>query len=609
MRGSKVRRSGQIERSVSERLEDRVVLSASHDLAMVGLTYDKVDGFGAYMAELDWRSDRSVTGDVYIPSNSGPQGPSPTAIGDLIDGAGGASRAVMLTSDYDTRIGSRFIAGEGYPLGWLGGWNDDGSGAEIAAVVERSSDAVASDLSGNWVLQFTQLIDGQVYTRHGTLVLNSVGGFFSFAIGAFGDPTYGGEGFEYSVAPDHGRLDFAFGGGGGGTIYVSEDKSVLLLADLDTSDGDVWMGCAIRQAVQATDADFVGSYRFGVLADGEFTTNLIGGPAAAWRVDLANDNTYTIYQLADADSGDVGTAVGSGTWTSESGFATLVDGDSGLQTLLKLSGNGSTAQMIGFTSTADHASEKPMALGVRIVPDSPVGNDTVLVSGVFDAMNDALVYDLRTGTDTWSVVDIDRYALGDQLGVSPADIEAFKASDGRLVVAITTDDGLFTAERDEGGFWRGTNRTTNLTGAENITSTVTTFTDKVGKSYVAGLTQAGEVVTYVFDPAAQGGAGGWSYTNLSDSQLTPKGEPTPAFVGPLMSYVTSWNGLNIVGLDSAGRVQAVWTGDGGKVWHSANLSDLTGAPTLASTLGSRLTTWGGISIDGLNPAGQVVSVR
>lgn len=608
MRFMSVRKGGRFDRSVCEGLENRVVLTASHDLAVVGLTFDNVDGFSAYMAELDWRSDRSVTGDLYVPSDSGPQGPSPTPIADLINGAAGSSRALMLNGDYDTRFGARFIPDEGYSLGWLGGAMNDGSSAELAAVVERSDDAVASDLFGTWVLQFTQVKGSNVYTRHGTLSLNSTGGFFSLALGAFNDPPFTGEGFEYSGTPDNGRLDFDFGAGGSGTFYVSKDKSILLVADLDTSDGDMWMGYAMRQDVGATVEGVAGSYRIGVLADGDATVQLLDGPAAAWQVDLAADGTYQALGLADVDAGDSGSVISTGIWTLDNGLVTLLEADSGLDIGLKISDNGSTAQLIQFRVVADNVFERPMGIATRVMPDTAVGQDSILISGVFDAMGEPRVYDLRTGSDSWSVVDVDRYALGAQLGASPADIEAWKASDGRLLAAITTDDGLFVAERDAGGFWRGSNLTSGISGAENITSTITAFTDKVGKSYVAGVVESGEVVVYVFDPTAQNGDGQWSYVNLSDSQLTPKNETTPVFVGPLMSYVTSWNGLNIVGLDASGKLQAVWTGDGGKIWHSANLSNLTGAPTLASGLGSRLTPWGGISIDGLNPAGETISV-
>ncbi|VAX41862.1 hypothetical protein MNBD_PLANCTO03-1896, partial [hydrothermal vent metagenome] len=322
---------------------------------------------------------------------------------------------------------------------------------------------------------------------------------------------------------------------------------------------------------------------------------------------------FEMYEIEAADKGDFSELAASGPWTQGNGVVTLTDTDTGIRFVLTLSSTGSSGFVSQLIQQSPTITERPMAIVTRIAPD-PSDLGTVLAAGIFDKDGNPVVFDLREASDSWSVVDVERYAMDDLafaptdgLGANPADIEAFEASDGRLLAAITTDDGLFAMQRDEAGFWRLRNLTDSLTGADNITSTITIFTDNNGTSYVAGTTGAGEMVTYVFDPTANNGEGAWSYTNISVEQLAPKNQTTPVFVGPLISYVTAWNGLNIAGLDADGNIQAVWSGDGGTVWNASNLSTITGAPAMASGLTAYLTDWQGINIIGLDADGQVLA--
>ncbi|HZW10069.1 MAG TPA: hypothetical protein VFF69_09205 [Phycisphaerales bacterium] len=594
-----------------EQFEPRVVLAASHDLALVALTYDSADGFAPYLAELDWESDRSISGDMFVPGATAPQGPSPTTLSDLVNGAGGALRPLFREGDYDSTIGARIEPSADFPAGWIAGTKDDGSGAVFAAVVERAPSVTTEELAGTWTYQAVRLVGSNVYTYHGGFTsFNGVGGFIGFGVGAVGDdadPTYPGEGFEFVGAPERGRLSISLSGDDSAVFYVNRDKSMMLFADLDEDGGDLWIGVFMRQHTEVAENDLAGSYRGGLLADGEFTSELFGGPSAAWRLDLNANGTYRTFDLAAVDSGVPGSPLSQGAWQLQSGLAVLTDSTTGVETTLKLSDNDSSLILMQFRVASDNIFERPMGLFTRIAPDAEVEYGTTVVAGIFDAEGVPLVFDLREEDDAWSVVDLDRYALGEALGANAADVEAFQASDDRLVAIITTDDGVFAAERDGSDFWRAVNLTERIDDAENIVGTITVFTDKAGKSQVAGLTDSGEMVTYVFDPAAQGGVGEWSYLNLSDEYLTPQGEATPVFVGPLMSYVTDWNGLNIAGLDADGDIVAVWSGNGGAEWHAANLTSIINAPPMTSGLSAYLTGWGGINIVGLNSSGRVVA--
>lgn len=606
------RGSGFHGRPVAEGLEARVLLSEARELAVVGLTYDATDGFAPYFAELEWREDRTVTGDMYVPGATGPQGPTPTPLTDLINGPSGALRSFFSGDDFERAWGARVEPDSDYPGGWILGADGAGSLGEMAFVVERSVDVTAADLVGEWVFQFTRMTSTAVYTYHSIVSssFNATGGFFALGRGANvtpPDPDYLGEAFQYVGASDRGRFNIVLASGGDqGVLFVSRDRSVVLFADLDERDGDTWMGVLLRPGVALERQDVAGSYRVGALAEGARTLSLLEGPTGSWRVDLDEDGSFEVFDLDAADSGSPGEAALTGTWTVSGSVATLTDAEGDVEVGLRLSSNGASAQLTHFRYLRDGLYERPMGFVTRIAPDADV-DDTTLVSGIFDAEGRPLVFDLRLQGDAWSVVDLDRYALGDRLGAAPADIEAFAASDGRIIAMITTDEGLFAVERDGAGYWRASNLTAAVAGAENIVSTVTVFTDRRGVSHVAGLTGAGEVVTYTFDPGAQQGRGAWSYLNISDTHLTPQGEATPLFVGPLISYVTSWNGLNIAGLDADGNIRAVWSGNGGLEWHAANLTAITHAPPMTSGLTAYLTDWGGINIVGLNSGGRVVA--
>lgn len=607
-----------------ESLEARIVLASAHNLAVVGMTYNPTDGYVPYASEIVWADDRSMTGETSIAGEDGPGDPAPINLTDLVQGPHGAVIPFFKTDPFaDRPLGARFIAGEGYPAGWLLGSKgaDATAKADFAAVVERASDAKIADLIGAWSFQITHIEQSGVYTRNGQATFNAGGGFFSLATGATGDPFWAGEGFEFDGDPDHGRFDIGLGSGDGAVMYMSADKSMLLIADLDGRDGDTWMGVGLRQGFELTTAEIAGSYRVGVLYEGQDLvegSNMSdlddGRPAATSRIDLSADGSFKLYELADADKLDFGSPSSTGSWTASSGVVTLTDARTGIDMVIRLSENGATGYVLQFNQSESGLTERPMSVVTRIAPDSTEGLDTVFSAAILDKDGVPLLFDLREKADSWSVVDFDRYGLPDlafpadaALGASPGDIESFQASDGRVLAAITTDDGLYAVERDEAGFWRMRNLTSTLPDAENIVSAITVFEDRPGVSYVAGLTDAGDMVTYTFDPDAKSGDDAWAYANLSTEQLEPQGENTPVFVGPLMSYVTSWNGLNIAGLAADGSIQAVWTGNGGKVWHASNLSTITGAPPMASGLTAYLTSWGGINIVGLDADGQVLA--
>jgi hypothetical protein len=159
---------------------------------------------------------------------------------------------------------------------------------------------------------------------------------------------------------------------------------------------------------------------------------------------------------------------------------------------------------------------------------------------------------------------------------------------------------LFTEASN--GTWTFRNLTSE-TGGAVVTGKMTVFTSTDGVVHAAGLTSNGHLVVY----RETGPGAAWEFRDLTTQDLQVRGLTTPAFVGDLTSYVTSWNGLNIVGLDSGGKIQVVWWAPGidQGLWTASNLSDITGAPTLTGGLTVYLTSWQATNIVGITQDGHV----
>jgi cyclophilin family peptidyl-prolyl cis-trans isomerase len=177
----------------------------------------------------------------------------------------------------------------------------------------------------------------------------------------------------------------------------------------------------------------------------------------------------------------------------------------------------------------------------------------------------------------------------------------FDPATGQQGAVGPSAQGMILFTRSAAGTWSFTNLSTT-TGGEAVAGTITVFKSTDNLMHAAGVTASGDVVVY-----HQTAGGQWVYRNISDDDLTVRGLSTPQFVGSLTSYVTSWNGLNIVGLDSTGEMQVVWWAPGidSGLWTTSNLSDITGAPRLTGGLTVYLTSWQATNIVGITQDGHV----
>lgn len=204
----------------------------------------------------------------------------------------------------------------------------------------------------------------------------------------------------------------------------------------------------------------------------------------------------------------------------------------------------------------------------------------------------------------WTVVDLNLKTGTSGNARSP--VTWVDPKDGRTYAAAISDDGLLLYRNVGGTAWTVRNLNQELPGVEEISSSLTVFVAQGRLVYLAGLTADGDMMLFNQNGAASGGEFRWAGRNLSDTDLAGRGQDTPAFESTLSSYVTSWNGLNIVGLDANGDVQGVWWAPGQTSWQVSNLSDLTGAPPMQGSLAPYLTAWNAINLAGTDADGNVI---
>jgi hypothetical protein len=193
------------------------------------------------------------------------------------------------------------------------------------------------------------------------------------------------------------------------------------------------------------------------------------------------------------------------------------------------------------------------------------------------------------------------------VGTPVSDILTWTDSkDGQTYAAVATDSGLvlFTRSADR-ATWTSRDLTAEIAGAEAIAGDISVFGARDGMVYIVGYTADGDMVIFRQDGTGAAGAYGWSFRNISETDLTPRGFTTPRFAGGVVSFVTRWNAMNIAGLDDQGRVRAVWTTPGMDHWRSDDLSASSGAPEMAGQLAVFLTPWGGINLAGTDQSGAL----
>ena len=206
-----------------------------------------------------------------------------------------------------------------------------------------------------------------------------------------------------------------------------------------------------------------------------------------------------------------------------------------------------------------------------------------------------------------------RRNLGTEIGAPSAITDVLTwvdPKDGLFYGAYTSSFQLVVLTRSADGVWAFDDITSGLTSGRGggipvaviPTTAITQFVSaeatgsRVG---IAGITANGGMVAF-----EQQQDGRYSFRNIS-TDLALGGFATPQLTD-LISYRTSWDSWHLAGIDPSGDIISVWISPSTFTqWRLDNLSDVTGAPPLAGGLNAILTSWDGINLTGLDAAGNV----
>ncbi len=180
-------------------------------------------------------------------------------------------------------------------------------------------------------------------------------------------------------------------------------------------------------------------------------------------------------------------------------------------------------------------------------------------------------------------------------------------NDGLTYAAAVTDDGLVLLRLGLDGEWTVRILTSELAGSIAPDRLLTHFISTDGIVVLVGVAQDRRMVAFQQTVAADGAGNPlWTFVNISDDHLTPQGMATPD-LNDLIAYVTNWNAWHLAGIDADGNIQSVWIMPGAfDLWRVDNLSEITGAPLISGQLAVTLTSWDGINLAGLNADGRLM---
>jgi hypothetical protein len=253
---------------------------------------------------------------------------------------------------------------------------------------------------------------------------------------------------------------------------------------------------------------------------------------------------------------------------------------------------------MGFDVVADGSN---ILLGGLLAPGS--GGGTVAVEAGMWLFRAPFDPDLPDAEKKWVVGNFSDLPVGDALTDA---ITWTDPKDDRTYAAVGTADGvvLLTLSADR-TTWTARNLTGETSGSDAITRGISAFGTVNGIVYVVGYNADDEMVAYRQSGAGTAGDYDWTFKNITVEDLEPQGRATPQFVSKTVTWVTGWNALNIAGLDDEGRVQAIWIAPGMERWFSNDLSESSGAPTLTGELAVFVTSWNAMNIAGVDSTGAL----
>ncbi len=585
-------------------LESRIVLSSS--FASFGLVAAPTSGGG--LGVETWNTEGVIADDgeitaaqVWVDGPGGRRSESSSLWYDRItklDGDGRVKRdpdRAFFSNDPVETNGTQFLNTDGYPMGWWFAENS-ASSEEVEVMAEIATNPSQSAFNGTY--RFSVI--GYDFSN---------GTFFSVSgnveIDANNDEANWDE--DLGLMPrsrsnlDRVRGD-AYESDHGERFYLSADGRSIIFADLDTNDGTVYIGVGTKTE-SVSDAQIVGGYNWIGATTGGGGFNL-----TQYRLDLFDNGEYKLFNLDDWDSGIFNNPLGEGDWDLSGTRLTLDEDNTTLELQFRVGADGRTL-IPQRGSTFGLGAQPIFGLGVRDLSTLPDGNPNSPQDDVAFSVPGPVEFG-RPGTyqleddGVWYAIDLLRLAGGPTI---TGEVESWIDTNRTTSTAVAVSDqglSLYTEGNDD--TWSVRVLTAEITGAVAIAGELEVMLDPAGYAHVTGLSATGEVLHYFQNGATNpDGSAAWAFENISVEDLTPAGITTPAFTG-LVSYATSWGGLNIAGLDSAGTIWSVWTAPSlGGSWTASDLTTAFGAEPLVGGLTVYLTSWQGINIAGIDAGGEL----
>lgn len=486
------------------------------------------------------------------------------------------------------RNGARFVASDGYPVGW---WlSEYASGFEDAEILlTTNTDAALVDFEGTY--QFT------------TIAFDTVAREFFISNGQL---TIGEDDVRWSAirGTPHRVTSDILGLGTFGQlltdreehVYLSADGLTIAYADMSTADGITAVGFGTRIEAVPEASTLPGVY----LTLHTFESN---GRVNFRQValELEDDGDYKFFDLDEYDDGNAD-PFERGFWRVSGSDIVLAQDDTDNEHRFRISENGST--LIGTEFDAVSARFPVFALGTRVTVEEPPPPEPEVVFSVpgRDEVDRPLVFQLESD-DAWYVVDVIA-TIGGPVPIGEI-VTWVDARDGLSYAAAVTSLGLILYTEGDDDSWSYRNLTSEVFGGQNPAGELGLMIAPSGIVHLTALAADGDVLHY-WQNGAQGDDGEWRWTfeNISEEDLDAAGVDTPEFDG-LVSYATSWNGLNVVGLDDSGEIWGVWWAPGQPRWNVSNLTSAYGAEPLVGGLSVYLTPWNGINIAGIDGDGHL----
>lgn len=326
------------------------------------------------------------------------------------------------------------------------------------------------------------------------------------------------------------------------------------------------------------------------------------GPTLAFSIKLINSSGVSSSVL----NVKVSVATGVPTDVDPDSFLSIAGGPGAPLTIVSTDANGRPV-LLQF----DGASGKWIAIDVGEIgalPGFSGGVQTWVAPGggmSFAAVSSAGLLLISQQNGVWTLRNLNQEIAGAPM-ITGA-ISSFVAGDsgGTSVIAGMTASGdvvIFRSQSD--GSWTSENLYDNLraNGFGNLpvfVSTLTSYVTSWNGVNIAGVTSDGDIWTIW----TGNGLSGWSASNLSE--ITGAG----SVVGSVTAYLTPWQGINIAGTDAEGNVVVTWWVPSlGGEWQNSDLTSAFGGPRLeASSVVSYVTSWGGLNVVGRDESGRLVA--